>query len=77
MCTTICAQGMQKCMDTHTRLKAAHIFIGLPDFAKSDFLDSKRPELSKMDQNDRFEPRKSEKNQNSTGAYCCVHILNN
>ncbi len=40
------------------RLKGT--FIGLPDFAKSDFLDSKRPELSKMDQNDRFEPRKSD-----------------
>ncbi len=36
------------------------IFIGLPDFAKSEFLDSKRPELSKMDQNDPFEPRKSD-----------------
>ncbi len=32
--------------------------IGLPSFAKSDFLDSKRPELSKMGQNDRFELRK-------------------
>jgi hypothetical protein len=28
-----------------------HTFIGLPDSPESDFLDSKRPELPKMEQN--------------------------
>ncbi len=37
-----------------------HTFIGLPDSGESDFLDSKRPELSKLDQNDRFDSRKSD-----------------
>jgi hypothetical protein len=42
---------------SHTAHHPGHNLIGLPDSGELDFLDSKRPELPKMEQNGRLECR--------------------
>ncbi len=76
VCVCICMYIIYMYMYTHVYCCLLN-FIGLPDSGESEFLDSKRPELLKMEQNGRLEcrePDSPESDKPMKLAHVCVCV---